>query len=151
MDKLEVLRRCELFRDLNAEQLAVVEKLCTSQIFEAGEIIGKQGSKLDNIYVIEEGAAGIILEVGPLSQRQVQAASNYDVVCWSGIVEPHVCTATVKALEKTKVLAISGEELLNLCIPHPEIGCRICRAVAQIVARRLRQAYTQLLGVSSQD
>ena len=151
MNRREVLGKCELFRELNDEQLSVVEGFCTTGVFEAGALISKQGSKQDKIYVIEEGAAAIILEVGPLSQRQVQAASRFDVVCWSGVVEPCICTATVKAIEKTKVLVFNGQELCGLCVEHPEIGCRICRAIAQVVARRLREAYVQLLGVTAQD
>ena len=151
MNKLEVLRKCQLFYDLNDEQLGIVEKLCTAEVFETGTSICKQGSKQDKVYVVEEGLAGIILEVGPLSQRQVQAASEFEIVGWSAMVKPHICTATVKTIEKTKVLSFNGQELCNLCLTHPEIGCKVCRAVARVVARRLHQAYTQLLGVTSQD
>ena len=94
---------------------------------------------------------GIILEVGPLSQRQVQAASNFETVVCSAVIEPYTCTATVKAIEKTKVLAFKGEELQSLCLTRPEIGCKVSRGVARVVATRLRSAYTQLLGITSQD
>ena len=140
MDKLEVLRKSDLFHGLNDEQLAVVEKMSTSEVFEPGAIISKQDSKVDKIFVIEEGLVGIILELGPLSQRQVQAVSNFETFGWSAMIEPHICTATVKAIERTKVLAFNGEELCGLCLTKPEIGCRICRAVACICATRLRHA-----------
>ena len=151
MDKLEVLRKAELFRELNDEQLSVVEKLCTPQVFEAGAVICKQGTQADRIYVIEEGLAGIILEVGPLSERQVQAASNFEVVGWSGLIEPYLSTATVKAIEETKVLAFDARELGRLLRTNHEIGYKVGPAVARVVAKRLHSAYTQLLGVTSQD
>ena len=150
MNKLEVLRKSDLFGELNDEQLSVVEKMCTSEVFEPGAMICKQDRKPDKIFVIEEGLVGIILEVGPLAQRQIQTASNFETLSWSAMIEPHICTATVKAIEKTKVVAFSGQELCDLCPVNPEIGCKVCRAVARLVATRLRQAYTQLLGVSSQ-
>lgn len=151
MNKLEVLRKSDLFRGLNDEQLAVVEKMCTSEVFEPGAIICKQDTKSDKIYVIEEGLAGIILELGPLAQRQVQGISNFETFGWSAMIEPHTSTATVKAIEKTKVLAFNGQELCDLCLTKPEVGCKVGRAVALIVAIRLRHAFTQLLGVTSQD
>ncbi len=67
------------------------------------------------------------------------------------MIQPYLCTATVKALEKTKVIAIGGRELAALCLAQPEIGCKIFRAIARMVAKRLHEAYTQLLGVTSQD
>jgi len=151
MDKLEVLRKSELFNQLSDEQLSVVEKMCTSQVFEPGAIVCKQDSKLDTLYVIEEGVVGIFLEVGPMYARQVQAASSFEVVGWSGLIEPFTCTATVKAIEKTKVLAFDARELRRLFVTEPEIGYKIGPAIGNVVAKRLRHAYTQLLGVSSQD
>jgi CRP/FNR family cyclic AMP-dependent transcriptional regulator len=151
MDRLDVLRRCELFSGLSDEQLGVVEKMCTSEVFEPGAIICKQDRKEEKLYVIEEGLVGIFLEVGPLSQRQIQAASNFETVGWSAMIEPHVCTATAKAMEKTKVLAFRGPELCDLCLSKPDIGCRVCRAIARIVAARLRHAFTQCLGVTYQE
>ena len=151
MDRLEVLRRCDLFRNLDDEQLREVEKLCTPEVFELGAIMCKQGRRADKVYVIEEGLAGIILEVGPLSERQVQPASNFDVVGWSALIEPYVSTATVRALERTKVLAFDAHELGRLLRTRPDIGYKVGPAVAYVVAKRLHNAYTQLLGVTSQD
>lgn len=39
MDKLEVLKRSDLFRELNDEQLSLVEKMCTAEVYEPGTII----------------------------------------------------------------------------------------------------------------
>ena len=151
MDTIEVLRKSDLFRGLNDEQLRVLEKMATPCVFEPGTIINKQGTKLDNVYLIEEGLVAILLELGSLSERQLQAASNFEILGWSAMIEPHISTATAKAIEKTKVLAFNGKKLCDLCLTKPELGCIICRAVAHVLATRLHSAYNQLLGVTHQD
>jgi CRP-like cAMP-binding protein len=151
LEKVEILKKCDMFRTLNSAQLQVIAKMSTPVEFEPGETIFRQDKILDKLYVIEEGLVAIILEVGPLAQRQVQAASNFDVVGWSAMIEPHISTAAAKALEKTKALAFNGQELHNLCLTKPEIGCRVSRGVARIVAVRLRHAFSQLLGVTSSE
>lgn len=151
MDKIEVLKRSDLLRDMTDEQLGVLEEMCTPEMFEPGTIISKQGRIEEKVYIIEEGLVGIILEVGPLAQRQVQAVCDFETFGWSGMIQPHTSTATVKAIEKTKVLGFDGQQLCDLCLTKPEIGCKLGRAMARVVATRLRQAYTQLLGVTSQD
>jgi CRP/FNR family cyclic AMP-dependent transcriptional regulator len=150
MDKLKVLKRSDLFRELTDEQLKVINDIGKSETFEAGTIICKQGRQEENVYVIEEGLVAIILEVGPLSQRQVQAVGNFEIFGWSAMIPPHTGTATAKALEKTKVISFRGQELCDLCFSMPEIGFKTTRAVARVVAERLRQAYVQLLGVTGQ-
>ncbi len=150
MTNLEVLKRCDVFTALNDEEFHQIQDMCSSEEFEAGTIICKQGSKEEKLYVIEHGTVGIILEVGPLAQRQVQAVTDYEAFGWSAMLEPYICTATVKALEKTKVLSFNGQELSALCSTKPAIGCKISRGIARVIALRLRQAYIQLLGVTAQ-
>src|SRR4030042_7117924 len=112
--KLQVLKKCDLFKHLNDAQLAIVEKMCVSEVFEPGTTICKQDKKGEKAYVVEDGLVGIILEVGPLSYRQVQSASNYDVFGWSAMIEPFRYTATVKAIKKTTALAFNGKQLHDL-------------------------------------
>jgi CRP-like cAMP-binding protein len=150
MTKLEVLKKCDVFANLDDQELREVEKICSSEEFEAGAIICKQGSKEEKLYVVEHGTVGIILEVGPLAQRQVQAVTDYEVFGWSAMLEPYVCTATVKALEKTQALSFHGLELSALCTTKPSIGWKIFKGIARVIALRLRQAYIQLLGVTAQ-
>jgi len=151
MDRLEVLRKSALFSELDDERLSLVENICTPEVFEPGTIICKQGQKVDKIYVIEEGMVAIILEVGPLSQRQVQAASNFDVVCWSAMIRPYISMATGKAVERTKVLTFDAKELGRLLHREPKVGYKVGQSISCIVAGRLQHAYTQLLGVTLQD
>jgi CRP-like cAMP-binding protein len=151
MNKIEVLKRSDLFRELDDEHLALVAKVGTHHVLDAGTIIYKQGSTADQIHVIEHGLVGIILEVGPLAQRQVQAAANFESFGWSAMIPPYTRTATVKALEQTKVIVFDGRELTAFCTTHSEVGFTIMQAVARVIAERLRQAYIQLLGVTDED
>jgi signal-transduction protein with cAMP-binding, CBS, and nucleotidyltransferase domain len=151
MDKLEVLKRSDLFRELNDEQLNSVAEMCACEVYEPGTIIHKQNQMLDKLYIIEEGLVGIMLEPGPLSQRQLQAACNFETFGWSAIIPPHQSTATVKTMERTKVLAFKGQELADLCSTNCRLGCIVYRGIAKVIADRLHAAYMQLLGVTSQD
>ncbi|MBU2535003.1 MAG: cyclic nucleotide-binding domain-containing protein [Chloroflexi bacterium] len=151
MEKIEVLKRCPMFHELDEEQLKIIADMATSEVYEVGESLGKQGRSQEKVFIIEDGLVGIYLELGPMMHRQIQAASNFELVCWSAILPPHRMYTTVRAIETTKVLAFKGKELAQLCQTHPQIGCKINRGVAQTIATRLNSAYTQLMGVTAQD
>jgi CRP-like cAMP-binding protein len=151
VDRLAVLKKSELFAGLDDKELRIVEAMVQPKQVAPGTLICKQGKPEESIYVVEDGAVAIILEVGPMSQRQVQAACNYESFGWSALVEPYMCTASVKASEKTKLLAFSADNLKDLCKTRPDIGCKIYHNIARIVAKRLRQAYVQLVGVTIED
>ncbi len=151
MEKLEVLKRSDLFRELDDKQLAVVVEMSVTEVYEPGTVIHRQNTMLSKLYVIEEGLVGIILEPGQLSSRQIQAACNFETFGWEAVIAPYLATATAQALEKTKTLAFKGSDLLELCDTQPKLGCPICRAVTRVVAERLYAAYMQCLGVTAQD
>ncbi len=151
MDKIEVLKRSDLFSELNDKQLKVVVGMCIPKVFEPGAIIHRENTILDEIYVIEEGLVALVLELGPLYQQQLTAATNFETFGWSAVVPPHMATITAKAIEKTKVLAFKGQDILKLCEANCRIGCIVYQGVARVVADRLRAAFMQCLGVTAQD
>lgn len=147
MSNVEILKKTEPFSKLNNEQLKAVEEICTNEVFELGTMIIKQ-DKDEKFHVIEDGLVGIIYEVGPLSQRQVQTASKYDIFGWSSLIEPFKCRASAKAIKKTSTLSFNGKELRDLCSANPEMGLIITSGLFNVVRKRLREAYIQLLGVT---
>jgi len=151
MEAIEVLRRSDVFHYLEEDELELVEKMCTPQVFEAGAIICKQDKEEENIYIIEEGLVSIILELGPTDKRQIQTAANFECFGWSATIPPFRCTATAKALERTKVLAFNGKELRNLIYTNPKLCAEVAGGVAYVISQRLRAAFSQLMGVAYQD
>jgi len=151
MERIEVLKRSDIFHYLDENELRVIEKMCTPEVFEAGTTICKQDREENKIYVIEEGLVSILLELGPTDKRQIQAASNFECIGWSATVPPFHCTATAKALERTKALSFDGRELRNLIYTNPKLCAEVAGGVAYVISQRLRAAFTQLMGVAYQD
>ena len=147
MSNIDILRKSEPFSKLDDDKLDALEKLCTNETFPSGTVILKQ-DKGDKFFVIEDGLVGIIYEVGALSQRQVQTALKYDVFGWSTMVEPFRCRATAKAIKKTSTLSFNGKELYDFCSRDPAAGLIITRGLFNVVRKRLRESYIQLLGVT---
>ncbi|MFC2122279.1 cyclic nucleotide-binding domain-containing protein [Bacteroidota bacterium] len=145
----EVLRKCDLFSGLGADQLSNVEKICTTEEFEAGAILCQQGALAKKLYVIKDGWAQIFLGVKPLPKCHLQTASTYEVVGWEVMLEPHVYKATVKAIEKTTAFAFDGERLQQLCHKRPDIGYEISLGLLRVIAERLQLTYTKLVDYTS--
>ena len=148
MEKTEVLKRTPFIRELADDQIEVLAKMGSPQIFEAGERLIQQGKTYEHIYIIEEGLVGIYLELGPMTRRQIQAASDFDIVGWAALLPPYRAQSTAMAIETSKVLALNGKELADLCHTYPKIGCCVHRGLASMLTVRLHHAYTQLMGIS---
>ena len=145
------MKRCPFVCELDDEQLSRMAEICDNEVFEVGESLCRQGRTQDKICLIEDGLVGIYLELGPMNQRQLQSASNFEVVGWSALLPPYRCSTSVKAIETTRVLTFGGKKLLALCDKHPEIGYKVNRGLASVIAVRLHHAFTQLMGVTAQE
>ena len=151
MDKLEVLRKSDVFHYLDETNLKAVAEMCWEEVFEPGAIIFRQDRDADKIYVIEEGLVSILLELGPTDKRQLQAASNFQAFGWTATIPPFRHLATAKAEERTKVLTFDGRQLRKLVDTNPRLCAEIAGGVAFVISGRLRAAYEQLMGCTYQD
>jgi CRP-like cAMP-binding protein len=151
MDKLEVLKRSDIFRYLDEVDLKVVEKMATGEVFEPGEIIFRQDKHAEKIYIIEDGLVSILLEMGPTDKRQIQSASNFECFGWAATIPPFRRLCMAKAVERTKVLAFDGMELRNLIDTNPKLCAEIAGGVAYVISQRLKSAFGQLMGCTYQD
>jgi CRP-like cAMP-binding protein len=151
MNKLEVLRRSDLFHYLDEKDLKIVAEMCTSEEFKPGAIIFRQGRDAEKIYVIEEGLVSLLLEMGPTDKRQIQAASDFECFGWAATIPPYRRLNMAKAEEKTKVLVFDGMELRNLVNTNPKLCAEIAGGVAYVISQRLRAAFSQLMGDAYQD
>ena len=150
MDALEVMRKSDVFQYLSDDELKELEKMCRHEVFEPGTTIFRQDKEAIEMYVIEEGSVSILFELSPADLRQIQAASNFECFGWAATMPPYRRQRTVKALEKTKVLTFSGEEIHNLINTNPRLLANIMVGVAHVIYKRLQTAFTQLMGVTYQ-
>jgi CRP-like cAMP-binding protein len=151
MDKLEVLKRSDIFHYLDEADLKIVEKMATEEVFEPGEIIFRQNKHADKIYVVEEGLVSILLEMGPTDKRQIQSAANFECFGWAATIPPFHRMCMAKAVERTKLLAFDGMELRNLIDTNPKLCAETAGGVAYVISQRLQAAFEQLMGCTYQD
>jgi CRP-like cAMP-binding protein len=63
---------------------------------------------------------------------------------WSCLIEPHVHTATAKAVNKTELIAVDAAPLRFMLERNPSAGLEVMQRLAKLLARRLRAVYSAL-------
>lgn len=149
MDAIDTLRRCPLFQELDDAQPAIISDQCLPEILEPQEIVAGEGINGDKLHIIEDGLALITVETGSFGQCHLQYISRSEVAGWPALL-PIGFKTKVKAVDKTRTLALDGKWLGDICLAHPDIGSLVYQGLAVMMARRLRLAYHHLIGVTSQ-
>ena len=123
--------------------VAISEELAISE----GQTVFREGEKADTLHFLISGS--IALRVNIMSKPDSVTVSFVtkasECFGWSGLVSPHYYTASAYCEEDSKILAISGNELMEILTTNPDAGFKVMHRVAELVSDRLRNSRQALL------
>ncbi len=139
MDVMRVLRRIELFHTVTDEQLTRIAAICRLEEYNEGEVILKQDSPGDTMYVIAQGQ----VEVGRVDEEGDFFPFVYlgdgQVFGEVALLDHGRRTASVRAdVDGTVVHAIDRDAFLSLCREDTALGFAVMFNLATDLAFKLR-------------
>jgi len=144
---LEALRKSDLFEGLGDDELIAIAKLAREVTCEAGEIIFREGDPARDLYIVREGRVAILIDIGRGKQTVIETISRNSSFGWSAMVSPYTFTGSARALERTRLIVLSGRDLRELCRTNCSTCYTIMEKIAMIISRRLKDTRLQLIGL----
>jgi len=147
------LKETELFYNLTATQLELMDSICEERVYKKGEKIFAESSREDELYLILQGEVQIVMDPGLVATRPNAATQPAPIAvlrrgqCFGevALVDQGVRTASAVASEKdTRVLRIPRSKFLLLCNSYPELGYRVMFNLATELAQKIRGADLQI-------
>ncbi len=132
---------------LSPKVKAKVLALAAVKHVSAGETIFHEGEHSRYVYMIDSGRVSLTLSTPPRGSRTVMTLGPGDLFSWSAMVEPYRETCTAKAFEDSRIIQLPAGELIALCRSNHDIGFEMYRAIAVVLATRVRALQTQLVDV----
>jgi CRP-like cAMP-binding protein len=131
-----MLGRVPLFIDLSGRELQRLGAACRQQDYAAGDVLLRQGEPGDTLFVIFSGRVQVTRHGDNATSRGLTTAGPGEVVGDMALLDDLPHSATVTALEPTRVLALPVYDFRSALREEPDITIRLLAAVS----RRLRQA-----------
>jgi CRP-like cAMP-binding protein len=133
----------------NAEQLARLRAICRVRSFAGNKEIIAEGDVGSEMYIVYSGAVEI--------RKRTRAGDDYTVVVLRAsdnvffgelaLVDDDKRSATVVTREDSEFLVIEKKDFLSLGDEHPEVGLPVTRALAKILAARLRKTTIDMVTI----
>ncbi len=146
MSTADVLRPCELFMGLDAEELEEIASIAREERYEAGEIICAEHEVAERLFILCDGRVEVTVSLDsplePGGEVTIQEVEPGRVFGWSSMVKQRRFTASVRALETATVLAITADDLNTLFDRNAHAGFVIMKQLAEVIASRLRSTRT---------
>jgi CRP/FNR family cyclic AMP-dependent transcriptional regulator len=148
MVSIDALRQCELFTDLNDEELAKITQICSEETYEPQEVIFGESEVAEKVYILQEGRVAVQMhlrsDLEPNGDATIEEVTPGRIFGWSALVRQRRFTASVRALEKVKVIAIKSTNLNALFEENSHIGFVVMKRLADVISSRLRRTRQQL-------
>ena len=145
----ERLGKSEVFQSLTEKDLLEIAKFCHEDIYQDGQEVFVEGEPAIQMLVVERGKLAIEkkIQLGRHStpRNATIAYVNPDQVAgFSILTEPQQHTASVIAIEPTRVCVIDGIQLREYLADHPEAGYKVISAINSLVRGRYQSATNTL-------
>jgi CRP/FNR family cyclic AMP-dependent transcriptional regulator len=147
--KLEALRASKLAVELSGEQCRVLSELIDFRDLKAGDVLVKEGTRDNHLYVIVSGLIGVVRNAGASEQTTLLTLANGAFVDELSFMDGTAHYASLVAFADTCVFGLERERLESLLATHPEIVYRVMRAIIRAVHQIQRQLSMQSTELSN--
>jgi CRP-like cAMP-binding protein len=143
----QMLSRASLFEGLTDEQLRAVAEIADETTCQHGAVLFWEGERAEYLYILLEGEINIFVQLSSRPERITVSALDqpYQTLAWSGLVAPHVYTASALCETDCRLVAICGEALMEVLEGDPGLGFVVMRRVAEVMSSRMRNTRFALL------
>ncbi|HVJ90922.1 MAG TPA: mechanosensitive ion channel family protein [Labilithrix sp.] len=147
-DRFRALRRLPLFRALNNDEVRTLADGVSAVIYTPGEIIARQGSAANWLYILASGTVEVRMEVdpdgptgpAPASTKVLSTLTAPEVFGEMGLMTGESRAADVVALTDVECLRLDKETFERVLLARPEIATelsdRLAKRRVELIAAR---------------
>ena len=144
---LETLGTIEFLRDLEPKHLEILSSMATEVSFVEDEIVFREGSIGDQLYLIQQGQIAIEVYSSGRTGTIILTVGPGQLLGWSSLFSGKHKTAKGRAVTPTQAIAIDAKKLRAACEADHDLGYLLGWRVAEVIANRLKATRMQLLDV----
>jgi len=139
MNLIEILQGVELFEGLSDQELGKVASLCIRRTFQENEVIARQDSPGEELYIIQEGFVEISVQT-PGGRKVIVNLGTGQTIGEMSLIDQGKRSATIRALSSPTIIQIlEQQDFAELCESECRIGYIVMYNMAADLSFRLRQ------------
>ena len=137
LDRVQFLKTVPFFDQLSNRQLKRVSDIMFQRTYDTDELIFEEGQPGAALFLILDGkiAVEIYRETSTMRLAVLERGAFFGEMA---LLDETPRSATARALERTRTLALYRNDLNGLVYRHPRTACRIYRSLAGMIGDRLR-------------
>ncbi len=128
-DKILLLKGIEIFEGLAVSELAAVASVTEELNCPPGEIVIKEGSSGETMYLIIDGEVSVIKDLGKKSELELDRIRAGDYFGEMALFENVVRSASIRTEQESRLLVLHKQEFNEIVREYPQIALEICKVL----------------------
>jgi CRP/FNR family transcriptional regulator, cyclic AMP receptor protein len=129
----EGLSTSKLAVELNDDERRTLARAMSLRDLKHGEVLVREGSADDHLYVVVSGVLGVVKGVGAENEVTLNAIRPGAVVGELSFLDGSTRYASLVALSDTRVLGLTRDALEGLLDSQPKVVYHVMRAIVRVV------------------
>jgi CRP/FNR family transcriptional regulator, cyclic AMP receptor protein len=137
LDRIQFLKTVPFFDQLSNRQLKSVSDITFERTYDTDELIFEEGQPGAALFLILDGkvAVEVFRETNTTRLAVLEKGAFFGEMA---LLDETPRSATARALERTRTMALYRNDLLGLVQRDPKTACQIYRSLAGTITDRLR-------------
>ena len=140
------LNEFDFFKGVSPKVMDEINDICVEDAYDKGTTIFSQDETAEYLYILREGTINLMVKNG--GSLVFSLSNSGEVFGWSSLFESGRYTASGICDTDLKVVKIARKELFKIFKHHPEEGFIVIRRIAGVIAKRLKNAYRDILSTT---
>jgi CRP/FNR family transcriptional regulator, cyclic AMP receptor protein len=132
---LDIVRASPLAQGMSADEAAVLASLLTLQAVPAKQVLAREGTADNRLYVVVEGSLAVVKQAGTSDEAPLHTLGPGDFAHELGFLDGAERYASLVAATDSRVLVLEREKLESLIDTHPRVLYRVMCAIVRVVHR----------------
>lgn len=147
---MDALRSSQVFGGLEPQHLEKVAAYASEVVWPSDHLVFREGEPDDKLYLLLDGLVALEIHIPDRGRTTIQTLEPDDILGWSAAVpQVHRRTASARTLMATRAIAVDAAALQLACERDHDLGYYVYRALAVVIAGRLKATRLQLLDIFS--
>lgn len=136
------LKQKDIFRAMNKSFVKKIMNVSTTESYEQGDLLFKQGDLANQFYILLKGR--IKLTLGETGRSVYIVSHAGEAFGWSSLIDRETYTASAECMTLVKLLRFDQEKVLKTLEEDPANGLVFFKRLADILGNRLLHSYEML-------
>jgi CRP/FNR family transcriptional regulator len=133
------LKEISLFRDFSQEELERISNMLSEEFYQKGSVIWEEGSPEQGLHIIDYGKVRVVKRTKEDTKQILAVLKINSFYGELSLLDGRSHSASVEALEDTKVMVFLRNDMEKLLRENPQIAYKIVREMTIDICEILRE------------